>query len=538
MAGGIFRIEPIWARIASHQCLAGSRIEGGGPKFPLFAASILLFLGYGGISFLFSNSIPQVNIPNSWPLTPLVSALTLCSFATGVAGSAGIISAMNAGVRVTEDKYHASATGGINSSFGLSAFFFSTLARELFPGRTGAFLSVLCFGAGGAVLLGAIFVRPPPVGAIRLVDCEVEEEPELEDPARAEQESQPLWTEHTPLRAGTVDESVLYGEQNPWAGQAATSNPSGAATPDTSTSRTKKVEDVHGLALFTSLDFLIIFRIVGCSQSPQLSPTSLDQFVKHLINPMGITEDFSHFTLNLLPSKVMLPDSLSKTSLDTVTYNLNDKLFLLQLSSTEYFIAHDCLELYEQLSSAHIDSNFHSLAPEDCLHLVSLHCIEYPTPPTSSAYTPAPMTTPGNSSSTGNTATISTIIIADKNYSINKLQGQEDYQIWHIQVEDMFQDMEVWDIVNKTSTQPSNNNPTGQATWDKKNRAALGALHHCVDTGPMTHIAHCMLVSKAWKILKNQYQSLSIATMTMLCNKFTSLHMSEGNDLKSHIKEL
>ncbi|KAJ1299489.1 hypothetical protein OPQ81_003801 [Rhizoctonia solani] len=283
----------------------------------------------------------------------------------------------------------------------------------------------------------------------------------------------------------------------------------------------------------------MVLRVLSTpAQSPRSTPTSSDQFVEHLIDPTGVTEDFSHFTLNPLPSEVALPDSSSETSLDTVAYDLNDELFSLQLGSTKYFIARDRLELYEQLSSAHIDSNFRSLAPEDRLHLVSLHCIEYPMLPTSSAYTPAPMTTPGNSSSTGNTASISTIIIADKNYSINKLQGQEDYQIWRIQVEDMFQDVEVWDIVNKTSTRPSNNDPTGQATWDKKNRAALGALRRRVDTGPMTHVARCMLVSEAWKILKNQYRSLGVATMTMLRNKFTSLRMSKGDDLESHIKEL
>ncbi|CCO37053.1 hypothetical protein BN14_11204 [Rhizoctonia solani AG-1 IB] len=240
-----------------------------GPKIPLFVASVLLFLGYGGISFLFSNTIPQANVPNSWPLTPLVSALTLCSFATGVAGSAGIISAMNAGVRVTEDKYHASATGGINSAFGLSAFFFSTLARELFPGRTGPFLTVLCLGTGCAVLLGAILVRPPPVGQIRL-ESEEDGETEQEEEEEREEERRPLWTEHTPLRAGTVDESILYGERNPWASQAPTPNASGAATPSASGSKPDKVEDVHGLALFTSLDFLIIFGIVGCLGGPGL----------------------------------------------------------------------------------------------------------------------------------------------------------------------------------------------------------------------------------------------------------------------------
>ncbi|GAB1521035.1 hypothetical protein RhiTH_004126 [Rhizoctonia solani] len=177
---------------------------------------------------------------------------------------------MNAGVRVTEDKYHASATGGINSAFGLSAFFFSTLARELFPGRTGAFLTVLCLGTGSAVLLGAILVRPPPLGPIRLETEEDGENQEREEESEREEERRPFWTEHTPLRTGTVDESILYGEQNPWASQAATPNASGAATPNTNGSRIDKVEDVHGIALFTSLDFLIIFGIVGLLGGPGL----------------------------------------------------------------------------------------------------------------------------------------------------------------------------------------------------------------------------------------------------------------------------
>ncbi|CAE6511736.1 unnamed protein product [Rhizoctonia solani] len=257
---GVYFFAPVSGWIADRR----------GPKIPLFAASIFLFLGYGGIAFLFSNTIPQTNIPNSWPLTPLVSALTLCSFATGVAGSAGIISAMNAGVRVMEDKYHASTTGGINSAFGLSAFFFSTLARELFPGRTGAFLTVLCLGTGTAVLLGAILVRPPPVGQIRLESAEeAGETEEAEDADRVEEEQRPFWTEQTPLRTGTFDESVLYGERNPWASQAATPNASGAATPNANGSRSNKAE-VHGLSLFTSLDFLIIFGIVGCLGGPGL----------------------------------------------------------------------------------------------------------------------------------------------------------------------------------------------------------------------------------------------------------------------------
>ncbi|EUC58659.1 hypothetical protein RSOL_271040 [Rhizoctonia solani AG-3 Rhs1AP] len=130
----------------------------------------------------------------------------------------------------------------------------------------------------------------------------------------------------------------------------------------------------------------------------------------------------------------------------------------------------------------------------------------------------------------GNT---NTIIIADRNYSIAKLQGQEDFQIWKIHMEDMFQDVEVLDIVDGTTARPSGT--TDAALWDKKNKAALGALRCRVDTGPMTHVALCTTVSDAWSILKNQYQSLGVAAMIMLRNKFTSLRMSEGDDLETFI---
>jgi hypothetical protein len=62
-----------------------------------------------------------------------------------------------------------------------------------------------------------------------------------------------------------------------------------------------------------------------------------------------------------------------------------------------------------------------------------------------------------------------TIIIADKNYSITKLQGQDDYQVWRIQMQDMFQDVEVWDIVNGTTPRPTVT--ADMAAWDKKSNS-------------------------------------------------------------------
>ncbi|QRV78064.1 glycoside hydrolase family 35 protein [Ceratobasidium sp. AG-Ba] len=202
---------------------------------------------------------------------------------TGVAGSAGIISAMNAGVKSFPEKLHASVTSTTNSAFGLSAFFFSSLARELFPGRTMSFLMVLVFGTAIPVLVGALVIKAPPimVGRIRLPaddnEARVPGDEDLqaraggEDPEAVQDELRDVLrdgvrvpAEEVPLRSG--DESVLYGERNPWASQAQT--PAGQ-TPKSSLGGSGE-EDIHGLGLFKVVDFWIIFGIVGLLAGPGL----------------------------------------------------------------------------------------------------------------------------------------------------------------------------------------------------------------------------------------------------------------------------
>lgn len=63
----------------------------------MFAATLSSLFGYGGIRHLFAHAPPAS--PSSWPLTGLVTALSLFSFITGVGGILGIHSASNAGVK-------------------------------------------------------------------------------------------------------------------------------------------------------------------------------------------------------------------------------------------------------------------------------------------------------------------------------------------------------------------------------------------------------------------------------------------------------
>lgn len=151
-------------------------------------------------------------------------------------------------------------TGTVNSAFGLSAFFFSLIARELSPGKTESFLAVLVVGTSLPVLLGAIVIKHEKGG----ITLEGEDglDAQLEQAAEEQGEIPPPFErdEETPLRSG--EESVLYGERNPWASQA----PTPATTPGSSTLKQTGEEDVHGLGLLRVLDFWMIFAIVGACE--------------------------------------------------------------------------------------------------------------------------------------------------------------------------------------------------------------------------------------------------------------------------------
>lgn len=138
--------------------------------------------------------------------------------------------------------------GVVNSAFGLSAFFFSLIARELFPGKTEAFLTVLFVGTTLPVLVGAIVMRPKP-GSIVLVEEERDREEEREEAVSSAQ------NEATPLRVG--EDCVIYGEGNVWASQASTQGNDGPKLHAGGT------EDVHGLEMLKTVDFWVIFGVVG-----------------------------------------------------------------------------------------------------------------------------------------------------------------------------------------------------------------------------------------------------------------------------------
>ncbi|CAE6510726.1 unnamed protein product [Rhizoctonia solani] len=146
---GMYCSGPIWGKV----------VDARGPRIPLLVAFVLISFGYGGIRAFYTGAITMSETSVA-RFNGGVAALFFFSLCTGMAGNAGITSAMNSAAKSFPDRMRATITGMVASGFGLSAFFFSTTAHVLFPGDTGALLLVLALGSSFAMLLGFFIVRP------------------------------------------------------------------------------------------------------------------------------------------------------------------------------------------------------------------------------------------------------------------------------------------------------------------------------------------------------------------------------------------
>ncbi|KAG1897612.1 major facilitator superfamily domain-containing protein [Suillus fuscotomentosus] len=147
---GVYLSGPAWGRV----------VDSKGPRIPLISAFACLLIGYLGIKGIYDNGAgTEISFMH------LVILIT-CTFITGLAGNAGLAVAVNTTAKSFPETSRGTITGLVLSGFGLSAFFFATVASIAFPGDTSALLLVLGLGAAMPMLLGLVIVRqiplPPP----------------------------------------------------------------------------------------------------------------------------------------------------------------------------------------------------------------------------------------------------------------------------------------------------------------------------------------------------------------------------------------
>ncbi|KAJ7476891.1 major facilitator superfamily domain-containing protein [Mycena galericulata] len=245
---GVYSSGPFWGRI----------VDSRGPRLPLGFAFVFLFLGYMGIRHFYDTGVAAGSSLPTFSLGLLIA----CSFMTGAGGNAGVMGAVNSTAKSFPDEARATTTGLVLSGFGLSAFFFSTLAHTLFPGDTSSFLLLL--GAGTAVtsIVGFFLVRTIPLAAAESAHKHVGETAVEAEPTFFGDDSD----SQTPL----LNESPAEG-YDPNAERTELSLPSSSLSSralSSARSRSRNEHDgaledpnIYGRALWLSPDFWLLFAI-------------------------------------------------------------------------------------------------------------------------------------------------------------------------------------------------------------------------------------------------------------------------------------
>lgn len=126
----------------------GMWIDAKGPRSSVIAGAVFLALGYYPLYLAFERG-------SGW--LPL---LCFYSYLSGLGGCAAFQGAIKTSA-LNWPHHRGTATGFPLAAFGLSAFFFSTLAAYALPGGTGQFLLLLSFGTSGLTLLSFFFMVNP-----------------------------------------------------------------------------------------------------------------------------------------------------------------------------------------------------------------------------------------------------------------------------------------------------------------------------------------------------------------------------------------
>ncbi|KAJ6544286.1 major facilitator superfamily domain-containing protein [Mycena capillaripes] len=236
---GVYSSGPFWGRI----------VDSRGPRIPLAFAFLFLFLGYTGIRHFYDAGVPEGSTLSSFSLGLLIA----CSFMTGTGGNAGFTGAVNSTAKSFPDKARATTTGIVLSGFGLSAFFFSTLAHVLFPGDTSSFLLLLAGGTAITTVIGFFLVRAIPLSA-------AEGEHTVATAVAAEAEA-------TIFNHGNDSHTPLLDEE------AGPSSPAEDLSRGRPTSHTRSLSrskedalegpNIYGRALWLNADFWLLFAILS-----------------------------------------------------------------------------------------------------------------------------------------------------------------------------------------------------------------------------------------------------------------------------------
>ncbi|KAI5992654.1 major facilitator superfamily domain-containing protein [Pisolithus marmoratus] len=234
---GVAASGPVWGRI----------VDSRGPRILLAGAFVCSIVGYSGIKGMYDD-----DTGSGTSLSPayFVLLITYCLL-TGLGANAGLTAAVNTVAKSFPESARATTIGLVLSSFGLSAFCFSTIAHIFFPGNTSALLLLLSFATSIPSLIAVFIVRPVPL-LPTYPDPEVDQTRTYEHIQNGEV---PFMTDRSVIVEEDDGRTPLLGDRVGSSSALEVGHAKDCSRPDT-------LLDIRGMMLFRTLDFYLLFVIM------------------------------------------------------------------------------------------------------------------------------------------------------------------------------------------------------------------------------------------------------------------------------------
>ncbi|WFD36718.1 hypothetical protein MCUN1_003605 [Malassezia cuniculi] len=227
---GLYISGPLWGRF----------VDKNGPKGAILSGAVCTLLGYGLLSVTYSQR---------WVDVPLL-LLALYMLLTGIGNQAALCGAINVQAKSWGGNNRGTAMAIVLSTFGLSAFMYSTVSRVFFDGNVGGYLAALAIGSSISFVIGSLMLRvvPPDEHALQ-------EEWEGFDSAHdnADEESERPRPRRMRSSSELSGSAEAFSREN--RDQTSSEDPFGEDTPYRN--------EVTGFALLQEVDFLLLFSLLG-----------------------------------------------------------------------------------------------------------------------------------------------------------------------------------------------------------------------------------------------------------------------------------
>jgi len=120
--------------------------------------------------------------------------------------------------------------------------------------------------------------------------------------------------------------------------------------------------------------------------------------------------------------------------------------------------------------------------------------------------------------------------------------GKDNYDTWRIQMEALLVKSDSWSVVNGETAKPEavegNANATAaRAAWEKTDRTAKSDIILAISPSELKLIKGCVTSHALWQKLQAIYQSAGPARKASLLKKLTLHRMSDGEDIRDHLRD-